>query len=302
MIEANVSVGQFSNGEIRIDPTQIQAGNGTAHPQLIVPMKLSFSKIEHTREYIPIFVVLGVQGALILGSDSSKIADSVPIFEPLEVSNNRNVYSTYYLEFPLDPHRVRVIEASRRGNMSLRFRFQLLIAHYKTILLQKNDAPEPQNLVARYERITQPEIHLEISQSHWVNRVIPALGLGEYFLIEIPKGRKTIPAAWDYLEKASAAFRNWNSKEVYGNCRELGVLIDQSIKDKFGSNDFTYSIRWRRAYSGFADLASWSLHLEDLKKSPKYSPDTVQTNKSDAEHLLLRTQALLKYAEEILED
>lgn len=136
---------------------------------------------------------------------------------------------------------------------------------------------------------------------HPVGRILPALGLGEYFLIEIPKGKKTVPATWDYLDKAEVAFNNWHSKEVYGNCRELGVLLDQTIKDKSGVNDFSYSIRWRRAYSGFVDLASWSLHLKDLKKSPKYSPDAVQTSKVDAEHLLLRTKELLKYAEEILE-
>lgn len=89
---------------------------------------------------------------------------------------------------------------------------------------------------------------------------------------------------------------------MYGNCREPGVLLDRSIKDKFGPSGFSYLIRWKRAYDGFADLASWSLHLEDLKRSPKYSPASVQTNKSDAEHVLLRTKELLKYAEEILED
>jgi hypothetical protein len=302
MAEARVSIGQLSNGEIQIDPTQVRAGNGTAYPEFIVPIELSFSKIEYTRNSTPNFVVLSIQSTLFLNSDPNKIADSIPVFEPLEFINNDAASRSYNLEFPLDPHRIRVIEASRRGNMRLRLRFKVLAARYETILLQRGDKQEPQNLIARYERVTQPEIHLEISQSHWVNQVIPTLGLGEYFLIEIPKGRKTVLAAWDYLEKASAAFRNWNSKEVYANCRELGVLIDQSIKDKFGPNDFAYSIRWRRAYNGFADLASWSLHLEDLKKSPKYSPDTVQTNKSDAEHLLLRTQALLKYAEEILED
>src|SRR5882724_2173985 len=123
----------------------------------------------------------------------------------------------------------------------------------------------------------QPEIRVEVPQSHWVTRVLPALGLGEYFLVEIPKGKRTIPSAWAYLDKAEVAFRNWNTKEVYGNCRELGTLLDAAIKKKFGVNDFTYAIRWHAAFSGFPHLASWSLHLEDLKKSPKYSPDLVET-------------------------
>lgn len=303
MAETSITVGQYSNGTIEIDPTQIRAGNGTSYPLLVVPTKLSFSRIEHTRDPVASFVVLSVQAALLLGSGHNKIADSIPIFNPLEFTNKRGMSSFYSLEFPLDPLRVRAIEASRRGDMNIRLQFQLLVAYYEAILVQRDDRAEQHNLVGDYGTVRpQPEIQFAISQSHWVAQIVPALGLGEYFLIEIPKGRKTVAAAWDYLEKADAAFRNWNSKEVFGNCRELGSLLDQSIKDKFGPNDFSYLIRWKRAYNGFADLASWSLHLEDLKKSPKYAPDTVQTNKSDAEHLLLRTKALLKYAEEILEN
>jgi hypothetical protein len=303
MAETSVTVGQYSNGNIEIDPIQIRAESGNAYPLLIVPTKLSFSKIEQAQSAVPNFVVLSVQATLYLGSDSHKIADSIPIFDPLEFTNKRGASSTYSIEFPLDPRRARVIEASRRGDMRLRLQFNFLVAHSEAILVQRNNEPSQQNLIANYGVMRpRPEIQFNISQSHWVNQVIPALGFGEYFLIEIPKGKKTVPDAWDYLEKADVAFRNWNSKEVYGNCRELGSLLDQSIKNKFGTNDFSYSIRWKRAYSGFSDLASWSLHLEDLKKSPKFSPDTVQTNKSDAEHLLLRTKALLKYAEEILED
>jgi hypothetical protein len=151
------------------------------------------------------------------------------------------------------------------------------MADYKPVLIQGENGPVQHRFVAGYQRAPeQPKIRLEVSQSHWVNRVSPAFGVGEYFLIEVPKGKKTVQGAWDYLEKSETAFRNWNSKEVYGNCRELGTLLDQTMKNKFGPRDFAYAIRWRRAFNGFSELASWSLHLEDLKKSPKYSPDAVQ--------------------------
>lgn len=302
MVETSVTVGGYSNGKIQIDPAHVRATNENAYPLLTVPTELRFRKIDG-REDVPIFDVLSIQSSLSISANSTftRIADSVTIFDPLEVTNRHETYRTYSLEFPLDAHRIKALEASRRGNIRLNLRFQILIAHYETLFLQRGDKQEPKKLTRGYERLQQSELNVEISQSHWVGRILPALGLGEYFLIEIPKGKKTVPAAWDYLDKAEAAFNNWHSKEVYGNCRELGVLLDQAIKDKFGVNDFSYSIRWRRAYSGFADLASWSLHLEDLKKSPKYSPDAVQTSKADAEHLLLRTKELLKYAEEILE-
>jgi hypothetical protein len=301
MAEVSVTVAQFSNGKLHVDPAHVRATNGPVYPLLTVPTELRFRKLDIQRE-IPKFAVLSVQAGLFISPGTSKIADSVAIFDPLEVLGGYEASQTYPIEFPLDPYRIRLLEASRRGNMSFQIKFQFLIAHYETILIQKGGRQAEQHLVSGYERLQQQtELNVEIPQSLWVSKVLPALGVGEYFLIEIPKGNKTVPAAWDYLEKAETAFRHWNSKEVYGNCRELGVLLDQAIKAKFGVNDFSYSIRWRRAYSGFADMASWSLHLEDLKKSPKYTPDSVQTSKADAEHLLLRTKELLKYAEEILD-
>jgi len=36
----------------------------------------------------------------------------------------------------------------------------------------------------------------------------------------IPKGKKVIEEAWNYEEKAEECYRQWNTKGVYGNCRE----------------------------------------------------------------------------------
>jgi hypothetical protein len=304
MFQADVSVGRFSNGKIKIEPDQVQGVNGRPYALLVFPIELSFSKIDHVPIYqegnVLRFSVISMQ-AILTVEPSYRIADSIAIFDPLDFTNERNASRQYSLEFPLDPARIGYLEASRRGNLVVNIRFQLLVSLYDPLLVNNGTTSETKHFVADYRRVAQqPEIRVEISQSHWVTRVLPALGVGEYFLIEIPKGKKTVTDAWKYLDKADAGFRNWNSKEVYGNCRELGTLLDQTMKDKFGADNFAYKIRWKRAYDGYNNLASWSLHLEDLKKSPSYSPELIETNKSDAEHLLLRTKALLKYAEEML--
>lgn len=280
MAQTDVTVGRFSNGKITIEPNEVRSSIGTSYTLLSIPMELSFSKVEHVPQYsqgeISSFALLSVQAMLSVDPGSTRIADSIAIFDPLEFTNQRNVRSRYDLEFPLDPQRIRQIEERRRGNLILGLRFQLMVAHYEPIVIQTDNGPVNKNFVSRYERLSnQPEIRLEVPQSHWVKRILPALGIGEYFLIEIPKGKKTVQAAWDYLDKSESAFRNWNSKEVYANCRELGSLLDKSMKDKFGAGHFSYAIRWKRAYDGFNNLASWNLHLEDLKKSPSYSPDIV---------------------------
>lgn len=119
-------------------------------------------------------------------------------------------------------------------------------------------------------------------------------------MVEIPKGKPIIQEAWNYIEKAEESFRRWDSKGIYGNCREVGNLLDGIIKEKFGKDSFIYKERWGRTYERFNNLASLGLHLEEIKKNSKqYNPEDIKINKVDAEHLLIVTKALIKLAEEL---
>lgn len=141
-----------------------------------------------------------------------------------------------------------------------------------------------------------------IPSSDWINDYAPKLGLGEYFVVEIPKGNIIIEEAWNYAEKAEDCYRIWDTKGAYVHCREAGSLLDRTIKTKFEKDSFIYDERWGRTYKRFSDFASLDLHLEDIKRSPKYSPEDVKIDKSDAEHVLIATKALIKYAGELLRE
>ncbi|MCK4528538.1 hypothetical protein KAW18_14295 [candidate division WOR-3 bacterium] len=141
-----------------------------------------------------------------------------------------------------------------------------------------------------------------ISSSDWIHDYAPKLELGEYFIVEIPKGKKIIEEAWQYIEKAEECFRRWDTKGAYANCREAGSLLDRTLKTKMGKDSFIYKERWGRTYGRFNNFASLDLHLEDIKESPGYSPDDVKINKTDAEHTLIVTKMLVKYAEELIEE
>jgi len=159
--------------------------------------------------------------------------------------------------------------------------------------------------LATSEQTLKKEI--SIPSSHWIHVYAPKLELGEYFIVEIPKGLKTIQEAWNYIESAEECFRRWDTKGVYANCREAGSLLDRTIEGKFGKDSFVYEKRWGHAYKrfknlSFSDFASLDLHLEDIKKSQKYSPEDIKIDKADAEHILIVTKALIKYAEELLEE
>jgi len=141
---------------------------------------------------------------------------------------------------------------------------------------------------------------IEVSESDWIYDFVPKLGLGEYFIVEIPRGGDVIREAWSYVEKAEEAFRRWDSKSVYAYCREAGKLLDRVIKERFGENSFVYKERWGRAYANFERLASLDLHIEDIKQ--RYKAEEIKIGRADCEYLLTLTKLLIKFAEELLRE
>ena len=147
---------------------------------------------------------------------------------------------------------------------------------------------------------------IRISSSDWINIFAPILDIGEFFIIEVPKGKQIIKEAWEYMEKARGCFSKWDYEGVYANCREIGTLLDSTLKAKYGKNNFIYEERWGRTYKrfknvSFNEVASLGLHLEDLKKTSKYSTDDIKIGKPDAEHIIYLTMLLIKYSEELME-
>ena len=290
MPETVVPIRNFSCINLRVEAVNISAQGGPACPRLIIPARLDLRPLRGGQGEDQPFVILNVQCSLCLRDyqPKVKIADAMTDFNAYKVTIP-DAQITYNLEFQLNRYRIHHMEQHRIGDMKITLRFQFLVGLYlKDGFLTDFESPFA-------------ELTLGIPQSHWVEIVLPALGFGEYFIVEIPKGKGIIKDAWDYLDKSEEAFRSWNSKEVYANCRELGKLLDRLLEKKFGKGHFVYTEKWSRAYEKFNHFASLDLHLEDIKNSPKYSPDKVKTSKADVEHVLIGAKALIKYAEELWE-
>lgn len=300
MPETNLTIRSYSGGKIRVESTEIRAEGGPEYPRLVIPIRLDLNPVKGYQETEQRFVILDVQCSLFLQDHPFKIADAIASLYPYKVSYP-NTSNTYTIEFPMDLYRIGKIEEKRRGNIKLRLDFRFLIGLYKPFIIQSEEKQDTKDFLTDFES-PSAQLYLEVPQSHWVEKILPSLGYLEYFLVEMPKGKKVIREAWDYLEKAESAFTRWETKAVFVNCREMGVLLDKAIKDKFGEANFAYAERWSRAYKQFSHFASLDLHLEDIKMSPKYSPEDVKVNKPDAEHLLIVTKSLIKYAEELLQE
>jgi hypothetical protein len=139
---------------------------------------------------------------------------------------------------------------------------------------------------------------IRIPSVDWIHDFEPKLGLGEYFIVEIPKGKGVVKEAWDYVEKAEECYRQWDTKGAYANCREVGKLLDRTINRKFRNDPITK--KWKRAIEKFETLTSLDLHEEDIKEQePK---GEISIGRPEAEHILIVTKAMIKYAEELLEE
>ena len=107
-----------------------------------------------------------------------------------------------------------------------------------------------------------------------------------------------IEDAWGYVEKAEDCYRNWNTKGAYANCREVGNLLGRVINQKFKNNPIIK--KWKRAIQKFEPLTSLDLHEEDIKEQKPSGKITI--GRPETEHILIVTKALIKYAEELLQE
>ncbi|HMS38743.1 MAG TPA: hypothetical protein PKE69_00845 [Pyrinomonadaceae bacterium] len=291
----------YTIGELIFDSKKVQSVGGFLYPQLVLPVELHLNQNNVDDSTLPRFTLISAVAELYVNGIPFKIADSITILSDLEFRKTYKNEYDFRFEFPLDALRLKAIEASRSGDLNLKLimKFQLAI---KKPLRGNESSAESFFLIERF-RNKRHELHIEIPQSYWVKNILPNLGLGEFFIIEIPKGSKTLEDAWKYLEKAENSLRNWDSKGVFANCREIGTHLDSYLKKKFGKENFIYAERWGRAIQRFSHFASLELHLEDLaSNSNKFTSDEIKTHKNDAEYIIFHTKLLIKYAESLINE
>ncbi len=193
-----------------------------------------------------------------------------------------------YFEFPVNRFSLKEIEESRNKDVNL------VVELYCQFLMYHNDfikEVESRNV----------QVEFSVPQSQWIDKVNNRLGFLEYFLIEFPKGEKTIPEIWKKLAEAETHLHQFDVSSLFVKCREIGSALDNYLKESLGNKSFAFKERWRRSYNNFSHYCSLPLHIEDIKgKSHKYSIEEMKVLKHDCEHVLLLTKSLMKYAEELL--
>jgi hypothetical protein len=292
MPKTDITIRRFSGNKIRVEPTSIIAEGFPGYSRLIIPVKLDLKPLNESGRNEEPFILLDIKCSLYTQDNPFKITDALPS------SCNYKVFSPYtptcHLEFPLDTYRLKEIEGKRKGgDLKINLNFYFVIGIYCPILIQEGEKQKTKHFLNDILTSFTQLRSIEIPQSHWVKNILPSLGYLEYLLVEIPKSNKILLKAWDYLEKAENAFMRWDTQGVFTNCREVGRMLDNEIKNKFGESDSAYTERWGRFNKGFNHWASLDLHREEIK---------VEVKKADAAHLMFVTKSLIKFAEELLQE
>lgn len=296
MPDTTIAVRGNPTNKLRMDSTEIIAKDGPVYPRLVVPVHLDFAPTGAGQETRP-FLALGAGCELFLTDHLMKISDATFSLNPLTVGY---VCSTIWnLEFPLDPQRVKEIEARRHGNLKLRFDFAFVFGHLDRVARPDKPNQGPIDVFVGLER-SPAQIYLEVPQSDWAGKILPKLGSSAYFLVEISAGKEHTAQAWALIERAESAFDRWDTKAVFAHCREAGKALTGLVEKRHAQNSFLRKERWSRAVKEFDHFASLDLHLEEIKAKGNYAADQVRVEKPDAECLLILTKALAKYAEELM--
>lgn len=284
-----ITLEQYQILDADIDLKNISATGNLNSPYLRIPviLKLRPLKIENTD-----YGVFNLSANLFISGDNrsrTKLssADCKDI-SPHKVVNESTPHA--YFEFPLSRFSLKEIENHRIKDITLIIELHFQFSKYQSDSLKGFENGKLQ-------------IEFAVPQSQWIEKVNNNLGFLEYFLIEFPKGKKTIPEIWKKLDEAETNFNQFDVSALFVKCREIGSALDNFLKKSLGSKSFAFKERWRRSYNKFSHYCSLPLHLEDIKgKANNYSIEEMKVLKHDCEHVLLLTKSLMKYAEELLSE
>lgn len=291
-------------GTLRIKPNRVHGRNGDTFPEIVIngllelqPLQSNYKDENGIREQHP-YTVTEITGDLCLNDNRNSRSAGERVcrleadsFGPRHIA--RSTEQSMRLTGRLSPYEVKQLN-EQRGKSGLRLTI-------KTALTLCFDELTDDR-VHKFERLRE-NIGLIIPRSTWVDSIYPKLGGPDVFVIEIPRGERSIEDAWKKIEAAEKAYGNLDIQGVHSNCREALKILDRRVKEHLGAKSCNYTLRWKRAYGQVEDQASVGLHHEDIKSNANCEkPEHFILTRADMDAVLLRTQSLLKLAEALVQE
>lgn len=296
-------------GELSFDIQEISGDGGGAYPFLTIPINLvlkpALSPSRDAPGKVPKMVrpitLIHMTGTLWF-REGPRIADMSPqVVSHHSYMAETGVRQSYYLIFPLDAHRISIIEEKRRGgDLGLRLYLSFLAAFHAEVPIGADPAATPP--VNTFTTSTEA-LELVIPQSQWARAILPKLGHGDRVVMELPlpapEKRERMEGAVQHLQQAWAAFRRGNDPEVLRICHLLWERLIQDFRagDQPDQNAFSQLLEMIGIDSAKRDslhrLCDYLARFNHLGRHERQPP--VPLDHRDAEFALLATQTVLVY-------
>ena len=217
----------FSSGtgrtlaELDIDVSRLSGNGGADYPHLMWQLEMV---LQPPRTPLNDYAFRSAT-AQIYFANGPKIADARPISLHRIVHGYQTYAGSEYLnwEFPLDAHRVEVIERQRQGG-SLQFRLdiQIQLDEFGALPAHAESQRPPLWGLTNVHWMTLQE-PFQVTQTDWIERVLPNLGYGKVHIVEFPAASLDACAAlaqsFKALKQAEEKHRLGFYDDAAGKCR-----------------------------------------------------------------------------------
>jgi len=297
MAKCDFTLHSFIIVRMEIEPATLIGIGGPEYPRLLVPLKISLNPYAQHANQKDDLLILGLRGELALELQQ-KISDSVSRpFVRLVREFPSEAWA--HLEFPLASQVLERIEETRQGDLRFRCDFQLEVTTFGTLRFGGNPDKALPSL---------PDIHalttdcvIEVPQSVWIEKVLPGLGYGKVYWIELPAISLEACAELDHsfkaLQQAERRFKFGDYDEAVAHCRKALEPIRrelQKLKTKSGdalAPDYAEKI----GNSTVTWLTEVLGKTYGVANTPAHSPQTGHFNRLDAQMLLTITASVIAF-------
>lgn len=294
-------------GELDVDESRISGSGGAEYPYLYWQMELA---MQLPKTPLSDYALRSVTAHLSFTA-GQKIADARPLLLHRVIHGyHKHAGNEYlYLEFPLDARRIEAIEQRRQGG-SLQLRLEVKIQFDEfSVLPAHEESKRPQLWGLKDAHFVTLQETIQVSQSHWTNRVLPHIGYGNVHVLEFPSASleacATLEHSFKALKQADEKHRLGFYDDAAGKCRlAIEPFFEQQLADPSHPESRKVPVlkkHWEtklgRATYEWLKVTLGS--IKDATNPPHHSPNE-HYSQLDSQMILAVTTAVVAYIARII--
>lgn len=300
MAEQHISIRSQSQ-KIQIEPTEISGNGGAENPTLIVPLKIIVNPIKLSGNKKQPFNLMGVDASISFNGLNYKTSKTIK-FNYHKINYDNTIY--YALDFQLDNYKLSKIEEKRIENIRVQIDLTLHIGHYESIVLNTGNINNPtteRDFISDFDYVSA-NISVEIPHSHWVSKVLPAMGYNSVRIIEIPSAStllvEELNNSLKELNIANEYYLKGDYDKTVAHCRSAIDPIKRKLPDLKNAIQSSVEKDWvtkiTEATESWLDVMVKQTF--NFTSKAHHIPSVGHFSRADAEIIYMITMGIVAYA------